>query len=191
MSAEVQPIVTAEEVRQAVESLGRRLQELFEGKTPLFLSALGGSVIFLADLVRVFEKPARFDFIRVDYKVGSTARAENEHGHDADPEAATAASNKVLDIHYPLPVKVEGQDIVLVKDVVTSGLTETYLLQQLKDRGAKSVYLVALIDKPDERKLPIEPDDRALSLAGTETFVGYGLKQDGLHGNLPFIGRLP
>lgn len=167
----VESLFSADEIEREVIELGRRLRGELAGSDPLFLSLLGGSVIFLADLVRAYEEPVRYEFVQVGYR---------------HPEVAAA---EVVEIHYPIPVHLDGQRVLVIKDVVTSGVTETYLAEQLGQRGAASVELVALIDMPDERKTEVEVDHRVFSLERSEPLVGYGLKHEGRFGNLPYIGR--
>jgi hypoxanthine phosphoribosyltransferase len=100
------------------------------------------------------------------------------------------SEGEVLRIQYPIPIEIEGQSVLLVKDVVSSGVIESYLEQQLRERGARDVRVVALIDHPAERKTALEVEYRALSTARDGVLVGYGLKHEGRYGNLPYIGRL-
>ncbi len=168
----IEPLFQADEIERAVLDLGHRLhQELGDGD-PLFLGLLGGSVIFLADLVRAYESPARFELVHVAYH---------------QPEVAAA---ELLAIQYPIPVDLVDQDVLVIKDVVKSGVTETYLEEQLRQKGARRVRFVTLIDMPDERKTELEIDHRVFSLRDDGPLVGYGLKHQGRYGNLPYIGRL-
>jgi hypoxanthine phosphoribosyltransferase len=168
---DVELLLPADEIEREVLALGRRLHGELGDTDPLFLTLLGGSVIFLADLVRAYPAPVRFEFVHVGYH---------------HPEVTAA---EVLEIHYPIPVDLAGQHLLVVKDVVTSGVTETYLAEQLGDRGAASVRVVALIDMPEERKTDLAVDYRAFALERTGPLVGYGLKHDGRFGNLPYLGR--
>lgn len=170
MSEPIETLFAADVIEREVLDLGRRLQADLAGSDPLFLSLLGGSVIFLADLVRAYRDPVRFELVHVDYR---------------HPEVTAA---ELLEIHYPIPVDPAGQQVLVVKDVVTSGVTETYLAEQLGQRGAESVKVVALIDMPDERKTSLEVDYRVFSLERSGPLVGYGLKHQGRFGNLPYIG---
>lgn len=191
----VEPLFDAGALRDGVAALGRRLGEELGGEDPLLVALLDGSVIFLADLVRAIERPVRFELIHVGYSStvpgegpGGTARNE---GRPADVESTEDA---VLQIHYPLPLEIAGQSVVVVKDVVSSGVTEPYLAQQLRDRGARSVRFAALIDLPDERKTEFELDYAVFQSRhdrGRGVLVGYGLKHGGRCGNLPYVGLLP
>lgn len=181
----IEPLFDPEALRTQVAALGRKLGEDLAGEEPLLLGLLGGSVIFLADLVRSIERPVRFELIHVGYQQGQKGAAA------ASVEASEEGEPEVLEIHYPLPVDIQGQSVVVVKDVVGSGVTEPYLEQQLRDRGARSVRFAALIDRPGERKTPFELHYQAFSTAEPGLLVGYGLKHEGRYGNLPYVGRLP
>ncbi len=168
----VEPLFQADEIERAVLDLGARLHQELGDADPLFLGLLGGSVIFLADLVRAYETPVRFELVHVAYH---------------HPEVAAA---ELLAIQYPIPVDMVDQDLLVVKDVIKSGITETYLEEQLLQKGARRVRFVTLIDMPDERKTELEIDHRVFSVRENGPLVGYGLKHEGRYGNLPYIGRL-
>jgi hypoxanthine phosphoribosyltransferase len=165
----VEPLFDAATLGTRVAELGRTIGRELGAEDPLLLGLLGGSVIFLADLVRAIDGPVRFEFV----KVGSDA-----HG------------GEILDLMYPIAVELAGQSVLVVKDVVASGIVESYLEQQIKSRGAASVRFAALIDLPDERKTDLDVDYRAFTARRAGTLVGYGLKHQGRWGNLPYVGRL-
>jgi hypoxanthine phosphoribosyltransferase len=159
-------------IGERITRLGAEVREALADEDPILVSLLSGSVIFLADLVRAIEAPLRFEFIQVSYS------------------SADGAEDDVLEIEYPLPVDIDGQSILLIKDVVASGIIESYLGQQLRQRGAQDVRFAALIDLPDERKTALSVDFSAFVERKAGAFVGYGLKHKGRYGNLPYIGRL-
>ncbi|HEY0555887.1 MAG TPA: phosphoribosyltransferase family protein [Thermoanaerobaculia bacterium] len=171
----IETLFAAEEVRDAVAALGRRIDEEIGGEDLLLIALLGGSVIFLADLVRAIPRPVRYEFIDVAYRVSP---------------AATEETDEVLRIEYPIPVDISGRSVLVLKDVVASGVTEPYLEQQLRDHGAAQVRFAALIDLPDERKTAFDLQYRALTSHRHGVLVGYGLKADGLYGNLAYVGRM-
>lgn len=172
--AMVKEIISATELARRVTELGRELSEGFADSDPIFLGLLSGAEIFLADLVRAVGRPWRFEFVRVSYGHGETGGAD------------------LLSIHFPIPVDVRDQHVVIVKDVVASGVTESYLASQLRERGAASVAFVALVDLVGERTTPFIPDYRAFTLQRAGRLVGYGLKgAAGRLGNLPFLGEVP
>ena len=102
----------------------------------------------------------------------------------ADTETATA-----LEIDFLSHTELAGRQVYVLKDVVTSGVIENYLLTQLRIHEPASLKLVALIDRPHLRTVDIATDHKAFEV-GDGTFVGYGLEQNGKFGNLPYIGRL-
>lgn len=169
----IEPLFDADTVRESVEALGRKIEGDLGAEDPLLVALLGGSVIFLADLVRAIGRPVRYEFIDVGLSGGEENGAE------------------VVEIRYPIPLEIAGQSVLVVKDVVSSGVTEPYLEQQLRDHGARSVRFAALIDMPDERKTEFELHYRALTAERQGgLLVGYGLKHAGRYGNLPSVGRL-
>jgi len=170
----VEPLFDAETVRDSVAALGRQLGAELGDEDPLLVALLGGSVIFLADLVRAIERPVRFEFVDVAYHV----------------DAAGSEGDDVLSIRYPIPIDIAGQSVLVLKDVVSSAVTEPYLEQQLRDHGAREVRFAALIDMPDERKTAFDLQYRALTTHRHGLLVGYGLKHQGRYGNLPYVGRL-
>ena len=192
-AAGIEPLFDVAALRDGVATLGRRLGEELGGEDVLLVALLDGSLIFLADLVRAIELPVRFELIHVGYSSGVPAE---DPGGTAKDEGADE-TDALLQIHYPLPLEVAGQTVVVVKDVVSSGVTEPYLAQQLRDRGARAVRFAALIDLPDERKTEFELDYSVFQLRqdrhdrGRGVLVGYGLKHGGRFGNLPYVGLLP
>ena len=170
----IETLFDAAAVRDSVTALGRRIASELGGEDPLLIALMGGSVIFLADLVRAIERPVRYEFIDVDYHVDPAVEAEGD---------------EVLRIEYPIPIEIAGQSVLVLKDVVSSGVTEPYLEQQLRDHGAAQVRFAALIDLPDERKTAFDLQYSALTSHRHGVLVGYGLKHKGLYGNLPYVGR--
>jgi hypoxanthine phosphoribosyltransferase len=177
----LEPLFDAESVRTHVQELGRRIGEELNGEDTLLIALLGGSVIFLADLVRAIERPVRFEFIQA-----GSAPSGGSGGSGGD----TAVDPGVIEIRYPLPLDLAGQSVLVLKDVVTSGITEPYLEQQLRDHGAREVRFAALIDIPDERKTDFQVGYAAFRTGRQGLLVGYGLKHDGLYGNLPYVARI-
>jgi hypoxanthine phosphoribosyltransferase len=161
---------SAEAVRDGVLALGQRIDREIGDEDPLLVALLGGSVVFLADLVRAVPRPVRFELVHV----GS---GEAESG--------------VVQIQYPIPVQIAGQSVLVIKDVVASGVTEPYLEQQLRDHGARTVRFAALIDIPDDRKTGFEVSYSVFTTPRQGVLVGYGLKHEGRYGNLPYVARLP
>ena len=154
-------------IHDKVAELGEALAQ--EEKPPLIVSLIGGSVIFLADLVRALARPLRYGFIQVQFSDGADG---------------------MMEIHYPISLDVSGQRLLILKDVVSTGVIESYLSQQFRGRGALEVRFAALIDLPEERKTDFAVEFRLFTPKKSGSFVGYGLKYKGLYGNLAYIGRL-
>jgi hypoxanthine phosphoribosyltransferase len=171
----VETLYDAETVRDSVAALGRQLGDELGDEDPLLIALLGGSVIFLADLVRAIVGPVRFEFIDAVYRV--------------DPGGGEEGG-ELLSIRYPIPIDIAQQSVLVLKDVVSSAVTEPYLEQQLRDHGARQVRFAALVDMPDERKTAFNLHYRALTTHRQGLLVGYGLKHRGRYGNLPYVGRL-
>jgi hypoxanthine phosphoribosyltransferase len=168
----VDPAFDAPTIRKAVDALAERITaDLREEGDALLISLLGGSVIFLADLVRAIRRPLRYEFILVE-------RSESEQEDEAQQ------------IYFPIPVTVRDQKVILVKDVVSTGVIETYLTEQLQQLGARGVRVAALVDMPQERRTAFSPDYLAFNVERQGTLVGYGLKSEGEGGNLPYMGWL-
>lgn len=180
--AGIEILFQVEQVRDSVAALGSRIAEELGPEDPLLIALLGGSVIFLADLVRAIEQPVRYGLIDVAYSA-----AEAPLPSDAAEGEEVA---EVMRIEYPIPLEIAGQSVLVLKDVVSSGVTEPYLEQQLRDHGAREVRFAALIDMPDERKTAFHLHYSALTTHRKGLLVGYGLKHVGRYGNLPYVGRL-
>jgi hypoxanthine phosphoribosyltransferase len=189
----IEPLFEAAALSASVADLARKLTADFappgdapETDTePLLLAILGGSLIFLADLVRAVDRPVRYELIQVGYSEGD--RVETP----PDAPETLEIPETVQNIHYPIPVEISGRSVVVLKDVVASGVIELYLAEKLRQHGAREVRFAALIDMPDERKTDFALDYSAFTTRRNGILVGYGLKHEGRYGNLPYIGRLP
>lgn len=170
MKTQIEVVHDEAAIRERVAGLGKRLEKELAAQDPLVLSLIGGSLMLLADLLRAVKTPMRFELIHVEY--------------------GAAHRDEPLRIYFPVPVDVQGQTLVLLKDVVTSGVIETYLTSELRERGARVVRLAALIDVPTERKTELKVDYPLFTEERSGAYVGYGLKRDGRHGNLPYLGRV-
>ena len=170
MSSETKILFGSDEVQSAVHRLAAELEENLEGES-LLISLLNESVLFIADLVRAMERSIRYEFIHVGYS-----------GDDGE----------ILNIQYPMPIDLEGADVILVRDLATTGVIESYLVPQLLQHGARRVRVAALLDVPDRRTTDFATDFQAFTApADAGTLVGYGMKHEGRYGNLPHIAQLP
>jgi hypoxanthine phosphoribosyltransferase len=168
---QIKLLFEADEIQRRVKGLGQRLQRDKPLEDPLFISIVGGSVLFLADLIRTMTEPIRYEFVQVNYAAG---------GRDGD----------ILEVGYPISLDVSGQDILVVKDVVSTGVIESYLKSQFQQYGARRTLFAALIDVKGERTTDFEPDYRLFVAERAGVFVGYGLKYRGRWGNLSYIGEV-
>jgi len=157
------------EISRRVKVLGKQIRADSGKGEILLIGILKGSSVFLADLLRSIQGQVHFEFIDVVQGVSDTGIAE------------------AIQISYLTHFEMEGKNIYLLKDVVSTGVIETYLLSQFRDRTQGEIKLVALLDRPRLRTVDLEVHYRAFEV-GSGTFVGYGLEQNSKHGNLPYIG---
>lgn len=163
-------LLTREELQCIVDRLGRQITEDYRDKDLLVVGVLNGAAIFLADLVRAIDLDCRLDFVGV-----------SSYGN-------TTASGRLTMTKAP-SIDPKGQDVLLVEDVLDSGQTLSHLAEDYRQRGAASVAICALLDKPDAHKVAVEAD-YAGHTVGNEFIVGYGLDYAQRYRNLPYIGVL-
>ncbi|WP_028560707.1 hypoxanthine phosphoribosyltransferase [Paenibacillus pinihumi] len=161
----------AQQIQDKIKELGDTLSHDFEGRNPLVICVLKGAFIFMADLVKNINIPLEIDFMAISSYGQSTK------------------SSGVVKIIKDLDVSVEGRDVLIVEDIIDSGLTLSYLIDVLERRNSKSVTVVTLFDKPTRRTVDLEADYTGFSLPD-EFVVGYGLDYAEKYRNLPFIGVL-
>lgn len=164
-------LYTEEDIQRKVSELGSLLSRDFAGRNPLVICVLKGAFIFMADLVKRITIPVEMDFMAVSSYGQSTK------------------SSGVVKIVKDLDVPVEGREVIIVEDIIDSGLTLSYLIDVLERRNAKSVTVVALFDKPARRTVDLKPDYVGFTLPDAFV-VGYGLDYAEKYRNLPFIGIL-
>lgn len=164
-------LISEEALQKRVAELGGQISRDYAGKTPLLISVLRGSYIFMADLTRHIEPFCRVDFMAV-----------SSYG------AGTVSSGQV-NIVKDLSDSIEGKDLLVVEDILDSGNTLSYLFQVLQARNPASIRLITLLDKPSRRTKPITADYVGFTVPD-EFVVGYGLDYDELYRNLPYIGVL-
>ena len=167
----VKKAFSADKIGKRVRTLGKKIRKDAGDGEILLLGILKGASIFLADLMRAIPGEVSYGFIDV-------VRDMN------DTETATA-----LEIDFVSHVEIERRNVYVLKDVVSTGVIENYLLQQLRLHEPASVHLVALLDRPDLRTVEIECDYRAFKVS-EGSFVGYGLEIATKYANLPYIGKI-
>jgi len=165
-------LVTEEDIREEVARLGRRLTEEYADKDSLLLvGVLKGALMFIVDLARAIELPVTLDFMAV-----------------ASYGASTETSG-IVRILKDLDSSIEGKHVLVVEDIIDSGLTLTYILETLRNRNPASLRVCALLNK-QERRLVDVPIDYVCFNIPDEFVVGYGLDFDQIYRNLPFVGVL-
>jgi len=164
-------LISEEQLKQKVEELGARISEDYADKKLLMVGILKGSVVFMSDLMRAVTVPAALEFMAVS-SYGSGTK--------------TSGVVKIIkDINIPL----DGWDVLIVEDILDSGMTLSYLSKYIKDKGASSLKIVTLLDKPERRKVDVYPDYFGFNVPD-EFVVGYGLDYDEKYRNLPYVGIL-
>ena len=166
-----QVLISEEEIQQKLKELGAIITEDYKGTLPLAVGVLKGAMPFMADLLKRVETYLEMDFMAV-----------SSYGN------STTSSGEVK-ILKDLDTSVEGRDILIVEDIIDSGLTLSYLVDLFKYRKAKSVKIVTLLDKPSGRKVDIEANYVGFQVPNAFV-VGYGLDYKEQYRNLPYIGVL-
>jgi hypoxanthine phosphoribosyltransferase len=164
-------LLTHEQIQSRVAELGAELAADYADREPVLVSVLKGSIIFLADLVRAMPVPLSIDLMEL-----------SSYG------ASTQSSGQVR-ILKDLSGPIRGRDVVVVEDIIDTGLTLNYLLKYLHDRGPSSVRICCLLDKPARRLAEIDIGYRGFTIPD-RFVIGYGLDYDERYRNLPDIGVL-
>ena len=164
-------LFSQERIQERIKQLGAEITRDYAGRNPLLIGVLKGACFFLSDLLRSIDTRVSIEFMAIS-SYGSSTRTSGE-----------------VRIMKDLDVPIEGRDILVVEDIVDTGLTLTYLLDNLKSRGAASVKLAALLDKHDRREKEVPIDYLGFQIPDAFV-VGYGLDYAERYRNLPFIAVL-
>lgn len=164
-------LLSEEQIANKVKELGQTLADEYRDKNPLVICVLKGAVLFMADLVRQMQIHCEMDFMAV-----------SSYG------SGTESSGNVR-ILKDLDTSVQGRHVLIVEDIMDSGLTLSRLVESLKLREADTVKVVTLLNKPERRKIDISPDYSGFTIPD-EFVVGYGLDYAERYRNLPYIGIL-
>jgi hypoxanthine phosphoribosyltransferase len=165
-------LITEEQIRDKVAELGAHLSADYEGKSVTLVSVLKGSLPFMADLMREISVPVTIDLMEVSSYGG--------------PSTETSGLVRIL---KDLSASIEGKDVVIVEDIIDTGLTLNYLVRYLRGKNPRSLRICALLDKPARRLVDITIDYRGFTIPD-QFVVGYGLDYGEHYRNLPFIGVL-
>ena len=164
-------LLSEEEIKARVQEMGDELYDAFQDKNPMFVGVLNGCFIFMADLVRAAQLKSELEFIGVSSYKNSTK------------------SSGVVQITRDLQRDISGRNIIIVEDIPDSGNTLAFLKNYLMTKGAASITIATLLDKPARREKPIKADYVGF-VVPDEFVVGYGLDYAQQYRNMPYIGVL-
>lgn len=164
-------LISEEELKAKTAEMAKEISEYYKGRPLLVITVLKGSFIFAADLMRALTIPAEIDFMVL-----------SSYG-------ASTTTSGVVQIRKDLDRDIKDAEILIVEDILDSGMTLSYLKNMLVARGAKSVRICTILNKPSRRKADIEPDYVGFDVPD-EFVVGYGLDYDEKYRNLPYVGIL-
>jgi hypoxanthine phosphoribosyltransferase len=164
-------LITREEIQAKVQELAEAIARDYRDKDPVLVGVLNGAFVFLSDLVRHLDLPCTVDFV-----------SWSSYGKDT-------SSSGVFRIMKDLETNVESKHVLVVEDIIDTGLTLHYLLDTIRARRPASVKVVALLDKPSRRKIQAKADYLGFQIPDAFV-VGYGLDFAQRYRNLPFIGVL-
>lgn len=172
MKNNIQEILISEQaLAERIEVIGKEITKDYEGKELLVVGILKGSNIFMSDLVRKIDIPLQLDFMVV-----------SSYGNATE-------STGVVKIMKDLEQSIEGKHVLIIEDIIDSGLTLKYLKEMLQTRKAASVHICTLLDKPARRKQPVEINYTGFQVPD-EFIVGYGIDYAEYYRNLPYVGIL-
>ena len=156
---------TQEQIAERVAAIGREITDFYQGEEISLLGVLKGSFIFLADLARQIRLPAQVGFL----------------------EVVTARKSEFLtEVVFSSSFPIEGSHLLVVEDILDTGVTLAYLTQQLQLHGPKSIRVCTFLDKPHRRKVDLQPDHAGFQVPDRHV-VGYGLDWQGRYRNLPYL----
>ena len=161
-------LFSQEQLSARVAELGRQISADYRGKTPLFVGILRGCILFYSDLMKQISVDCNMDFMCLSSYSGTSS---------------TGQVRTMLDLRE----SIKGRHVVVVEDIVDTGLTLEYLMANLESRGAASLEICCLLNKPCNRKVDIHPKYVGFEV-GDEFVIGYGLDYNELYRNLPYIG---
>lgn len=164
-------LITKEEIHEAVKKLGQQITEDYAGKEPLMVCILKGAVMFYNDLIREIDLPVTMEFMAISSYGNSTK------------------TSGVVNIRKDMDVDVTGRDIIIVEDIVDSGMTLSYLKKVLETRNAASIRIATLLNKPARRRIDLDVEYYCFNIPDAFV-VGYGLDYAEKYRNLPDIGVL-
>lgn len=163
-------LISEEEIKEICKRLGEQISKDYEGKKLLLVSVLKGAIVFMADLMRNITCDCEIDFMAVSSYSGTKTTG-------------------VVKFKKDLDIDPDGRDILIVEDILDSGITLSYLKQVLLQRNAASIKICTFLDKPANRRADIKADYVGKEVPD-EFIIGYGLDYDEKYRNLPYVGIL-
>jgi len=164
-------LVSSEDLQRRVGALGRQISEEYAGRDLFMVGVLKGAVLFLADLMRSIDGPCEIDFMAV-----------SSYGSQTD-------SSGVVRIMKDLDAPIEGRDVLIIEDIIDSGLTLQYLMRNLKARNPASLEVCALLTKPERLRVDLSPKYVGFEIPNRFA-IGYGLDHAQHYRNLPYVAAL-
>ncbi len=164
-------LISEKDIKKAVKKMGKAISKDYADKNLMLVAVLKGSVMIMADLMRAITIPVNIDFMSVSSYGGGTK------------------TSGVVKIIKDLDHDLSGKDVLIVEDILDSGMTLAYLTNLLRQRNVSSIKVATLLDKPDRRVADITPDYCCFTVPD-EFVVGYGLDYDQKYRNLPYVGIL-
>ncbi|EDT25208.1 hypoxanthine phosphoribosyltransferase [Clostridium perfringens] len=161
-------LLSEEQIKEQIAIVGKKLTEDYKDKNLYVLSLLRGSFIFAADLVRAIDTKAQIGFMTT-----------SSYGHGEE-------STGIVKVVNDIPDNIEGLDVLIVDDIIDSGITMDFVINHVKSLGAKSVKTCTLLDKPSRRKVDLKPDYCCFEIEDLFV-VGYGLNYGNHYRNIPYI----
>lgn len=171
MSESVRVLIEEEKLNERIAELGAQISSDYEGEEVCLICILKGSVFFTCELAKRITVPVTLDFMSV-----------SSYG-------ASTVSSGVIQVKKDLDESIENKNIIVIEDIIDTGRTLKYLLEELKKRGPKSLKLCTMLDKPNRRVVDVSTDYTGFEIPD-EFVVGYGLDYAQRYRNLPYIGIL-
>lgn len=164
-------MITQEQINKRAAEIGRQIEADYRGESVVLVGILRGAVVWMADIMKNVNLDMRIDFMAV-----------SSYG-------ASTKSSGIVKINKDLDTDIEGKNVIIVEDIIDSGITLNYLKGYMENREAKSVRICTLLDKPEGRRVDIDVDYIGFTV-DDKFIVGYGLDYDQKYRNLPYISYL-
>ncbi|MGY0394462.1 MULTISPECIES: hypoxanthine phosphoribosyltransferase [unclassified Fusobacterium] len=168
MDYTIKTLLTREEVEKRIKELAKEIEKDYQGKELVVIGLLKGSIVFMSDLIKEINLPLVIDFMSVSSYSGTT-------------------STGVIKVSKDTTIDLKDKDILIVEDIIDTGLTLSHVKKLFQDRGVKSLKVCTLLDKPSRRTVEMKGEYVGFEIPD-EFVIGYGLDYDQYYRNLPYIG---